>query len=53
MEDRLNDLLDKLVIVRLEEVMDLLEDDDSEGNDELYDAAKKMYVYFGGELDDY
>jgi len=54
MEDRVNDLLDKLVLVRLEEVMDLLEDEQNEDTDEeVYEAAKKLFVYFGGELDDY
>ena len=28
MEDRLNDLLDKLMLVHLEKVLDLLEDED-------------------------
>jgi hypothetical protein len=54
MEDRVNDLLDKLVMLRLEEVMDLLEDEQNEETDEaVYEAAKALYVYFGGELDEY
>jgi hypothetical protein len=42
------------MIVRLEEVMELLEDEQNEDIDEeVYEAAKKLYVYFGGELDEY
>jgi len=49
-----NDLLDKLMLVRLEEVMNLLEDELNEDADEsVYEAAKTLYVYFGGELDEY
>jgi len=53
-EDRINSLVDKLMLCRLEEVMDLLEDDQNEEVDEaVYEAAKTLYVYFGGELDEY
>jgi hypothetical protein len=49
-----NDLVDKLMLCRLEEVMDLLEDHQDEEVDEaVYEAAKTLYVYFGGELDEY
>jgi len=51
--DRLNDLLDKLMLVHLERVLDLLEDEDNDDDVEVYEAAKKLFVYFGGELDEY
>jgi hypothetical protein len=53
MEDRVNDLLDKLMLVHLEKVLDLLEDEDNDEDAEVYEAAKKLFVYFGGELDEY
>ena len=54
MEDRINALIDKLMLCRLEEVMDLIEDEQNEEVDEkVYESAKTLYVYFGGELDEY
>ena len=53
MVDRVNDLLDKLMLVHLEKVLDLLEDEDNDEDAEVYESAKKLFVYFGGELDEY
>jgi len=53
MEDRINDLLDKLMLAHLEQVLELLEDEDNDDGAEVYEAAKKLFVYFGGELDEY
>jgi len=54
MEDRINALIDKLMLCRLEEVMDLLEDEDTnEDNEGVYEAAKCLYAYFGGDVDEY
>ena len=53
MEDRLNDLLDKLMLIHLWRVLNLLEDEVIDDDAEVYEAAKKLFVYFGGELDEY
>ena len=54
MEDRINGLIDKLMLCRLEEVMDLLEEESTDEESEtVYEAAKCLYAYFGGETDEY
>jgi len=54
MEDKINGLLDKLMLCRLEEILDLLEGEDTdEENETVYEAAKCLYAYFGGDIDEY
>lgn len=51
MSDEIVSLVDKLVMIRLEEVLELTEDEVE--NQDVYEATKVVYAFFGGDIDEY
>jgi hypothetical protein len=51
MSDEIVSLVDKLVMIRLEEVLELTQDEPE--NKDVYEATKVVFEFFGGDIDEY
>jgi valyl-tRNA synthetase len=51
MSDEIVSLVDKLVMIRLEEVLELTQDEAE--NQDVYEATKVVFEFFGGDVDEY